>query len=438
MTITDAQRTACRLFGPLWFRALHMTYQNFLFPVLTDLHIVLVGCAAKFVKGCYDTAKDLEFSGLFKKLRHEEAMSRVVLIRAEAQSMEKKFFGRFVALALDITAPVLFGLLFTFNLYGWNQGMFYISAGQAGKNSTIAAADGDSDERKATDVEKVFGSLGCNIAGALANLIVYSLVLARLYQACIRAETTARIRAETTASDIIGTDFASIDTDGDDELSKEELARKLGDMGLLRTNMDKLFDVIDLNKDGRISKKEFRDFYEAENKKLEVSTLRVALDLAFKRAKLCLGLEDLSRSPEGLVQASMKTFEAEGARRVIRHWERLRASRKQGFTPVQGHLLDDQVLSVMPRVKDITNDSLSALPLKNFFFQLVILTQAMVTTIVGVCMVMEHDGMNLEGLSVLTFDGQGCPYRLSPPAGFMLFWDQAGCNQTNHTNYTIQ
>lgn len=89
MTITDAQRTACRLFGPLWFRALHMTYQNFLFPVLTDLHIVLVGCAAKFVKGCYDTAKDLEFSGLFKKLRHEEAsdMSRVVLIRAEAQSM---------------------------------------------------------------------------------------------------------------------------------------------------------------------------------------------------------------------------------------------------------------------------------------------------------------------------------------------------------------
>ena len=89
-------------------------------------------------------------------------MSRVVLISAEAQSMEKKFFGRFVALALDITAPVLFGLLFTFNLYGWNQGMFYISAGQAGKNSTIAAADGDSDERwkrifrsgKATDVEK--------------------------------------------------------------------------------------------------------------------------------------------------------------------------------------------------------------------------------------------------------------------------------------------
>ena len=70
-----------------------------------------------------------------------------------------------------------------------------------------------------------------------------------------------------------GLDFASMDTDGDGELSKEELARKLGEMGWSHHAALELFAAMDHNKDGRISAEEFAAFCEVEDKKLEVSTL---------------------------------------------------------------------------------------------------------------------------------------------------------------------
>ena len=48
------------------------------------------------------------------------------------------------------------------------------------------------------------------------------------------------------------------------------------------------------------------------------------------------------------------------------------------------------------------------------FFQLVILTQAVVTTIVGVCMVMKHDGMDMDGLTKWLFLNETFPYDLTP------------------------
>jgi hypothetical protein len=51
------------------------------------------------------------------------------------------------------------------------------------------------------------------------------------------------------------------------------------------------------------------------------------------------------------------------------------------------------------------------------FLQLVCLTFASVTTIVGVCMLMEHDSMDAHGWMRWLFEGKPCPYKLCPLLG---------------------
>ena len=46
--------------------------------------------------------------------------------------------------------------------------------------------------------------------------------------------------------------------------------------------------------------------------------------------------------------------------------------------------------------------------------QLFVLSTACVTTIIGVCMVMKHDGMALEGWVNFVFNGAMIPYPLCP------------------------
>merc|ERR1712154_535097 len=65
---TNAQRTACAMFGPMWYLALHKTYLNFLFPVLATYDAVLLACLVKFGTQAYKIWKELKFSGLFLQL----------------------------------------------------------------------------------------------------------------------------------------------------------------------------------------------------------------------------------------------------------------------------------------------------------------------------------------------------------------------------------
>ena len=325
-TITYAQQTACRLFFPLWFRSLHMTYMNFLFPVLTDFHTVLVACAAKFLKSCYDTRKDLEFSDLFKKLSQEVSESDSQheisrLKRVTAGIMEKQFFSRRISFFVDITSPALFGVLFAFNLYGWNEGMFYISVGSGNStspgegNSTIGV---DSDQAKDVEKAEVFGGLCCNFGVAILNLIVYTLVLYRL---CCRKDRAPASNQVAPGSPNVATSTqvgANANAAADQDPERNLLWRKI-----------------------------------------ESETLQKALKDLNTRTRRCLGLKTVSEA----------AAEAAAAEKFV--------------------------------------------PPPNFF-HLVILTQGVVTTIVGVCMVMKHDGMDIEGVMNCLFEDKDFPYPLDP------------------------
>jgi hypothetical protein len=47
-------------------------------------------------------------------------------------------------------------------------------------------------------------------------------------------------------------------------------------------------------------------------------------------------------------------------------------------------------------------------------FFLLLFTQAAITTVVGVCMLMKHDGMDAEGVLRWAFEGRAFPWRLQP------------------------
>merc|ERR1712196_481156 len=48
------------------------------------------------------------------------------------------------------------------------------------------------------------------------------------------------------------------------------------------------------------------------------------------------------------------------------------------------------------------------------FFTLIWMTFASVTTVVGVCMVMKHDGMDIDGWAAFLFGEEGLPYPPCP------------------------
>ena len=102
---TPQQRIACTLFGPLWFLGLHMTYQNFLFPVLTSLDVVLLSCCVKLAKGLYEGAQERDFSPLFKELVARRGGRRTVNEK-ECRRQGSLHLGSSPCLPLDGYTPV--------------------------------------------------------------------------------------------------------------------------------------------------------------------------------------------------------------------------------------------------------------------------------------------------------------------------------------------
>lgn len=98
------QWLAARLF-PLMFICLHLTYFNFLFPVLAEGPAVVFGAIATVLVN----ARTPDFSAAMVPDEVAEAI-----------------YARYILLIASTVCPVLFGLLLSFDHWGWNAGMFFV------------------------------------------------------------------------------------------------------------------------------------------------------------------------------------------------------------------------------------------------------------------------------------------------------------------------
>lgn len=98
------QWLAARLF-PLMFICLHLTYFNFLFPVLAEGPAVVFGAIATVLVN----AQAPDFSAAMVPDEVAEAI-----------------YARYILLIASTVCPVLFGLLLSFDHWGWNAEMFFV------------------------------------------------------------------------------------------------------------------------------------------------------------------------------------------------------------------------------------------------------------------------------------------------------------------------
>ena len=98
------QWLAARLF-PLNFICLHLTYFNFLFPVLAEGPAVAIGAIATVLVN----SRPPDFSAAMVP-----------------DEVAEGIYSRYVLLIASTVCPLLFGLLLSFDHWGWNAGMFFI------------------------------------------------------------------------------------------------------------------------------------------------------------------------------------------------------------------------------------------------------------------------------------------------------------------------
>ena len=97
------------------FFSLHITYQSFLFPVLTDLKTVLVAAITSFVLNVLGTLGPLVTLSASDH-RGQDA----------SDSLSDHVFTRGLLCIVSLCCPVLFPILLLFDHYAWNKGMFYV------------------------------------------------------------------------------------------------------------------------------------------------------------------------------------------------------------------------------------------------------------------------------------------------------------------------
>ena len=98
------QWLAARLF-PLNFICLHLTYFNFLFPVLAEGPAVAIGAIATVLVN----SRPPDFSAAMVP-----------------DEVAEGIYSRYLLLIASTVCPLLFGLLLSFDHWGWNAGMFFI------------------------------------------------------------------------------------------------------------------------------------------------------------------------------------------------------------------------------------------------------------------------------------------------------------------------
>ena len=96
---------ACRL----WFTCLHLTYFNFLFPVLADNEAVVYGAIVSFSLHM----KDL---GAISKANPT----------TRQDGLAEELFTKALQLITSVVCPLLFALLLSFNHWSYNHGMFFM------------------------------------------------------------------------------------------------------------------------------------------------------------------------------------------------------------------------------------------------------------------------------------------------------------------------
>ena len=143
---SDDQHLAANMLQKTLFLSLHITYQNFLFPVLTDgMKVVIFSAFANFVLSV------LNMNGPLATLTATEYRGSDA-----ADALGQIIFDEFMIVILTVINPIMFAVLLSFDHWGWNQGMF----------STMSAMDD----------AKVYESLiGCaiNCFGGLLSGVCY-------------------------------------------------------------------------------------------------------------------------------------------------------------------------------------------------------------------------------------------------------------------------
>ena len=152
---------AARLFR-LWFTGLHLTYLNFLFPVLADNEAVVYGAMVSFSLHM----KDL---GAISKANPT----------TRQDGLAEQLFSKALQLITSVVCPLLFALLLSFNHWSYNHGMFFML-------------------RELCNEQVFEALLGCliNCGVALLSLLGFAITLRRM-----RAQAPEPAKTQAEASD---------------------------------------------------------------------------------------------------------------------------------------------------------------------------------------------------------------------------------------------
>jgi hypothetical protein len=115
---TKDQALAAMVMHKVYFIALHVVYQSFLFPVLTDLPTVVFTGIVNFLLDFFAMQKDLGPIGE-KSFRGSNA----------ADKLASGIYNRFLDIIVSTVCPLLFAVLLAFNHWSWNGGLFFTISG---------------------------------------------------------------------------------------------------------------------------------------------------------------------------------------------------------------------------------------------------------------------------------------------------------------------